>query len=178
LDASAAGNEETLHRAWRRWLQLFNSLQFMRGTIVVSADGLAAHDYDGLAPATQGVSPAQPATQAALNAAWQAVVDQASSALVPGLKQLAKAGVSPPQAGLELADTLGRVSADSELAWLDEKVVVLRPDQTDLAELWSAAGWKVFLLEETLTLVVGEPWASAVAAELGVVLVLNEGGTS
>lgn len=178
LDASVASDEEDLHRAWRQWLQLFNTLQFMRGVLLVTGDGLAGHDYDGLVPVSVGTAPAQPAGQAALNAAWQAVVEQALEPLAKGLKQLAQAGSTPPEVGLELVDTKGRVSADSELAWVQEQVVVLRPDQEDLIELWGAEGWKVVLLDESLDLVQGAPWAVAVASSLGLELNLNEGGAA
>ncbi|MBK6716706.1 MAG: DUF1998 domain-containing protein, partial [Burkholderiales bacterium] len=178
MDASAAGDEDALHRAWRRWLQLFNTLQFLPGTVLVTGDGLAAHDYDALAPATAGTTPAQPAAQAALNAAWQAVVEQALEALAPGLKQLAQSGASLPEVGLELVDTKGRVAADCELAWVQEKVVVLRPDQTDFVELWGAESWKVVLLDEAMNLVAGVPWSVAAAASLGLELNVNEGGAA
>lgn len=178
LDASAAADEEALHRSWRRWLQLFNTLQFMRGTVLATGDGLAGHDYDALAPVAAETAPAQPAGQAALNAAWQVVVEQALELLTPGLKQLAHAGAAPPDVGLELVDAKGRVSADSELAWVQEQVVVLRPDQEDLIELWGAEGWKVVLLDESLDLVKGAAWTAAVAASLGLELNLNEGGAA
>jgi DEAD/DEAH box helicase domain-containing protein len=178
LDASAAADEEALHRAWRRWLQLFNTLQFMRGTILATGDGLAGHDYAGLAPATAGTPAAQPAGQAALNLAWQEVLEQAMEVLVPGIKQLALSGAAPPEVGLELVDAKGRVSADSEMAWVQDKLVVLRPDQADLVELWGEEGWKVVLLDEALTLVVGVPWAAAVAGSLSLELNVNEGGAA
>ena len=178
LDASAAEDEGALHRAWRLWLQLFNTLQFMRGTLLVTADGLAARDYEGLAPFTASTPPAQPAAQAALNVVWHAVVENAVEALVPGLKQLAQSGATPPEVGLELMDAKGRVSADSELAWVQEKVVVLRPDQADFAELWAAESWKVVLLDDAMTLVAGEPWAATAAASLGLELNKNEGGAA
>lgn len=178
LDITDAADEDALHRAWRRWLQLFNALQFMRGTLLATSDGLAGHDYDGLAPVTAGTPPAQPAAQAALNAAWHAVVEQALDALAPGLKKLAQSGAAPPEVGLELMDAKGRVSADSELAWVQEKVVVLRPDQSDLVELWGAENWKVVLLDEALNLVAGAPWAAAAADSLGLELNVNEGGAA
>jgi hypothetical protein len=119
---------------------------------------------------------AQSADQAALNATWHAVVEQVLEALIPGLKQLAKAAAMPPEVGLELLDAMGRVSADSELAWVSDKVVVLRPDQVDFVELWGAENWKVVLLDETMSLAAGEPWTAAVASCLGLELNVNEGG--
>src|SRR5690606_3613684 len=91
LDASAAADEDALHRSWRRWLQLFNTLQFMRGTLLATGDGVAGHDYGGFVPVGVGTPPAQPAGQAALNAAWQMVMAQSLELLAPGLKQLAQA---------------------------------------------------------------------------------------
>ncbi|MFZ1364623.1 MAG: DEAD/DEAH box helicase [Brachymonas denitrificans] len=176
MNASAAANENALHLEWRRWLQLFNTLQFLPGTILATSDGLTEHSYDELAPVSATTQPAQPAALAALNAAWQSVVEQALEVLVPGLRQLAKSGATPPEVGLELVDAKGRVSADCELAWSQDKVVVLRPDQADLVELWSAQDWQAILLDETMSLASGMPWAAAVAASLGLTLNMNEGG--
>jgi DEAD/DEAH box helicase domain-containing protein len=178
LDGSAAADEEVLHVAWRRWLQLFNALQFLPGMLLTTSDGISAHDYDALTPPAAGAAPAQSAAQAALNAAWQEVVQQALEALAPGLKQLAQSGAALPEVGLELIDAKGRISADSELAWAQEKVVVLRPDQADLIEHWGAENWKVVLLDESLSLSAGEPWFAMVATSLGVDVITNEGGTA
>jgi DEAD/DEAH box helicase domain-containing protein len=178
LDPSGAADEDALHRAWRRWLQLFNTLQFMPGTLCVTGDGLAARDYDVLDTVVAATPPGQPATQSALNAAWQAVVERSLDALVPGLRQLARLGAMPPEVGLELVDNKGRVSADSELAWVTEKVVVLRPDQADLVDIWGVERWHVVLLDEAVDLVAGIPWATAAAARLGLELNVTEGGAA
>ena len=167
LDASAAESEEDLHQHWRRWLQLFNTLQFMPGACLMTADGLQAHDYDGLGLPPDAAAPAQPAAQAALNAVWQSVIQQTLEPLQPGLKQLARAGAEPPEVGLELADASNRVVADCELAWAAKQVVLLRPDQADLEAMWSAEGWHTVLLDDEGALVGGAPWAVAAAAKLG-----------
>jgi DEAD/DEAH box helicase domain-containing protein len=178
LDASIAPDEETLHQAWRRWLQLFNTLQFMPGVLLTTSDGIKARDYDALPISTMGAPAGQPAAQTALNAAWQEVAQQALSALVPGLKQLAQSGAAPPEVGLELVDAKGRVTADSELAWLQERVVILRPDQSDLESFWTAEKWQVVVLDETLILVAARPWVSCVAEVLGLEIITNEGGAA
>jgi len=178
LDVEAAEDEEDLHRAWRRWLQLFNTVQFMPGTLLVTSDGLAAHDYDTLPQTTAGAPPGRGPDQAALNAAWQSVIEQALESLTQGLKQLARSGATIPEVGVELVDPKGRVSADSELAWEKEKVVVLRPDQADLVEQWSSENWKVVILDTVMNLAAGIPWATATAASLGLNLNLTEEGTA
>lgn len=175
LDATAAGDEEALHLSWRRWLQLFNTLQFLRGTCLVTAEGLSAHDYDAFDAAGPVSSPAQPAGQAAINAAWQTVIEQTLEALASGLRQLAQAGAEPPEVGLELADAKGRVLADGELAWPRQQVVVLRPDQSDLADVWISEGWKIALLTIELDLVGGVPWSAAIAILLELELNTHEG---
>ena len=75
---------------------------------------------------------------------------------------------------MELVDEKGRVVADAELAWPDEKLAVLRPDQGDLAESWERAGWKVVRLDDALSVGDGLPWETAVSAALGLTL-MNDG---
>lgn len=179
LNQTDAVDEEALHQAWRRWLQLFNTVQFLRGTLLVTAEGLDGHDYDALGmPASPAAAPAQPASQAPINAAWQHVIEQALGDLAPGLKRLAEAGAEPPEVGMELSDAKGRVLADAELAWQAKKLAVLRPDQADLVETWGNAGWTVVLLDDTLAQVAGQPWAVAVASSLGLEIDMKEGGAA
>ena len=75
---------------------------------------------------------------------------------------------------MELADEKARVLADAELAWVEHRIALLRPDQEDLAQAWQVAGWTVVLLDDTLTLAGGGPWASIVAAGMGLELKNNE----
>ena len=172
LDEGAASDEGALHLAWRRWLQLFNALQFLPGQLLVTASGLDAQDYEGLATPVAGAAatPAKAGDQAALNLIWIEIRGQVLSALQPGLRQLALAGAALPEVGLELADAKGRVLADAELAWPAAKVLVLRPDQGDLASLWAAADWQVLRLDDSHTAIAGQPWAWALAPLLGLTL--------
>lgn len=176
LDRTTAADEESLHRGWRRWLQLFNTVQFLPGTLLATDDGLAAHDYDGLPTMnTASASPARPAPQAALNAAWLDVLAQAFEILGPGLRTLAKAGAEPPEVGLELADSKGRVLGDCELAWAEKRVVVLRSDQSDFVQLWKERDWTVVSLDDEMSRVAGAPWTRVVAGALDIELTAVEG---
>lgn len=164
LDESAGVDEEALHRGWRRWMQLYNTAQFLPGMLMSTASGLDAHDYETLGPMGSGTSsPAQQPAQAGLGGAWQQVLEQTLKELSAGLKALANAGAAPPEVGLELADDNGHVLADAELTWADEKLTLLRPDQADLAEAWVAAEWRALVLDDKLRSVQGLPWAKAVA---------------
>lgn len=175
FDAAAAEGEEALHHAWRMWLHAFNVLQFMPGTWLVEREGLLEHDYDVLSASSKSARPAQGETQAALNGIWQAVIEQVMEPMAAGMKALANAGVSPPEVGLELADSKGRAVADCELAWGDTKLAVLRADQEDLQEHWVTQGWKCLMLDEGMATTQGSPWAAVAAGYLGVELKMNEG---
>ena len=171
LDESAGTDEEVLHRGWRRWLQLYNTAQFLPGMLMATASGLDAHDYEALGAMDGGsAAPAQQLAQAGLGAAWQQVLAQALKELSAGLKALADAGASPPEVGLELADDKGQVLADAELTWVDHKLTLLRPDQADLADAWIASGWQTVVLDDKLASVQGLPWAKAVADGLGLTM--------
>jgi len=171
LDAGASDDEEALHLAWRRWLHIFNTVQCLPGMLMATTNGLDGHDYDVLAVvAGADTAPAQPADQAALNNAWAEILAQVLNPLKPGLTELAHAGASTPEVGLELADEQGRVLADSELTWSKAKVALLRPDQDDMAMIWLSAGWHVVLLDESFTLVAEKSWPLAVAPLLGLEL--------
>lgn len=174
LDEAGAKDDESLHYSWRRWLQLFNTLQFLPSVWLVTASGLSQHDYDGLAPSRPDVTPAQSAMQLVAGVAWQALIDEALGALTPGLKTLAQAGAEPPSVGLELADAKGRVMADCELAWAASKLVILRADQADLLEIWEAEGWRTLLLDDEGLQAADKAWHEAVASLLGLQLKTNE----
>jgi DEAD/DEAH box helicase domain-containing protein len=175
LDEAQAVDEESLHRAWQRWLQGFNTAQFLPGILMATAAGLDAHDYEGfgsLGAAT--AAPAKESGQAALSAAWQQVLEHSVEALTVGLKALASVGSVPPEVGMELTDNKGRVMADAELTWVDEKLAVLRPDQDDLVQAWKSAGWVVEMLDDTLVTIQGKPWQQVVASLLGLTLQKNK----
>lgn len=136
----------------------------MPGMLLTTAAGLDEHDYDMLVFRT----PTIPVSgEPAVNSAWQEVMDQAQHPLRLGLASLAKAGAALPEVGMELVDDKGRVVADAELTWVKRRVVVLRADQSDLAEVWHAQTWVICQLDESSTLIEDQPWASAVATILG-----------
>jgi len=142
---------------------------------MVTASGLDAHDYESLGAMGGGAqAPGKPQGHAGLSAAWQSVVEQTLSELAGGLKALAVAGAMPPEAGTELADEKGKVLADAELTWVDQKLALLRPDQADLADSWKAEGWTAHVLDDKLATVQGQAWSVVVADALGLTL-KNEG---
>ncbi|WP_322996266.1 DEAD/DEAH box helicase [Castellaniella sp.] len=175
LDASAAQDEETLHLAWRRWLQLYNAMQVLPGMVLVTADGLEARDYDGLSvgSAGDGKATVHAGDHAALQAAWLDALDQVLPELKPGLTLLARAGATIPQVGMELVNAKGDVIADAEMTWPAVKLAILRPDQDDLVGIWQTEGWTILMLDEAYSQVDNQPWFVAAAESLGLALESN-----
>ena len=169
LDDVAGTDEEQRHLCWRRWLQLFNTLQTLPGMVMTTVSGIGAGDCEVLKPAAEDV----PVTvglpeQSVMAREWQEVLDLAVDTLRPGLRRLAAWGAKPPTVGYELADERGIVVADAELAWLADHVVVLTFEQADLVDPWSKSGWRVFVLDESAPTVGGRAWEEAVRETLGV----------
>ena len=79
--------------------------------------------------------------------------------MTAGLRAIASASVPLPEVGYEGADERGKVFAEAELAWPDQKLVVLTSTQDDQAADWRSKGWAV-LLSST------EGWADEVLAAL------------
>lgn len=168
IDDSTNTDNKLLRASWRSWLQLFNTLQTLRGFRMASLSGLQAKDLDTLYDASEAMlssTPAQP-NQIAWGQEWQDVISQSMSTLTVGLKLLADAQVAPPIVGYELADAKGQVVADAELAWLDKQLVVLRQDQDDLVPAWMAAGWHVGLLDSEGLFIQTQDWHTVVLTKL------------
>ncbi|OWJ63472.1 DEAD/DEAH box helicase [Paraburkholderia caledonica] len=167
LEDISVESKDALHTAWRQWLHVFNTTQTLPAVWLVTTSGLDAHDYAVLSPsASEGVAPAQSAAAAALGGAWQEALGQALDEMKAGLQKLAQAGAQIPELGLELTDETGKVVADAELCWVIQKLAVLRDDQSDLAQAWTAVGWTVLVLDESMASIDGDSWVSAVAVKL------------
>lgn len=169
LDDAGGTDEEQQHMSWRRWLQLFNTLQTLPGMVMTTVSGIGAGDCELLQPAAGDASATLgPAEQSVMAREWLEVLDLTVEALRPGLRRLALWGAKAPTVGYELADERGIVVADAELAWLADHFVVLTFEQADLAEQWVKSGWRVFVLDEGTPTVDGRAWEDAVGETLGV----------
>jgi DEAD/DEAH box helicase domain-containing protein len=82
-----------------------------------------------------------------MDAAWEEAAACASAGVQHLLPVLFVAGISAPDVGYELLGADGRVVADAELAWPDQRAVVLLPDADDSA--FVAAGWCVWRATDT-----------------------------
>jgi DEAD/DEAH box helicase domain-containing protein len=141
LDPAAAESELEQHLSWRRWLWLFNTLQYLPGVFLATRESLLGQDHNAITP-MDGAKPASGGGQAAQAAGWADVMDQVMEFLQPGLKELLDAGVPvPDEVGFELEED-GEVVAECELAWTTRKVVLLLEPHTDTAAIWTKRGWQ------------------------------------
>ena len=168
LDDSKISENSQQRLNWRRWLQLFNTLQTLKGFRLASLSGLQGKDLELLHDSDIQLQPGTPSqpSQIALAQEWQDVIADSLTTLALGLNVIAKAQITPPVVGYELTNTSGQVTADAELAWPSKHLVVLRPDQDDLMPIWRAASWQVVLLDKDGFNVQNEDWYSVVLAEL------------
>jgi DEAD/DEAH box helicase domain-containing protein len=141
LDPAAAESEPAQHRAWRRWLWMFNTLQHLPGVFLATREGLLGADHSAIRP-TESAKPASGGGQAAEAAGWAEVMDQAIEFLLPGLQELQEAGAPvPDEVGFELEDD-GTVVAECELVWTSRKVVLLLDHHADSEAAWTGRGWQ------------------------------------
>ena len=116
---------------WHKFWRLSNLLQFLPGAWCTTTRGVEREHYgwidDAAVPAPTGTGP------------LSLVADQ----LRPLWRRLDDGGFTAPDVGFELVDDLGRVVAEAELAWPDEQIAVLLPDQD--RKPFADAGWKTFL---------------------------------
>jgi hypothetical protein len=60
------------------------------------------------------------------------------------VREARKVGCSLPELGYELLDAGGEIVGMAELAWVDQRVLVLTDVQIECCEAAESAGWRVF----------------------------------
>lgn len=169
LDDVVDQSDQKPHLSWRRWLQLFNTMQTLPGMVLATVSGIQSGDVEALA--TQKPMPPVPngsADQVALSQEWMAAMNMTIEPLRSGLKTLANLGAIPPVIGHELADDRGIVIAEAEMAWIKSNLVLLTFNQSDMADIWKNAGWQTLVLEEEGFTVGGASWTDIVCTVLGI----------
>ena len=176
LDEAEQTDDAQLHRGWRQWLQAFNILQFLPGMMLTTIKGLDGKDYDQLELSYAGPrGPLLSAENAKTHVSeWAGTLKLCVVYMHASLRVLADAGAPVPEVGYELGGPKGESVADCELAWTLQKIVILRPDQDDIAEIWRRADWKVIQLKDKTDVIYYRGLAPALAQALGVTLSKTE----
>jgi DEAD/DEAH box helicase domain-containing protein len=150
LDDEESEPDEPLHLAWRYWLRLFQVFQVLPGMVMMTKRGWNNGDAQAAMPKAAASGPAVPDV-AGLNEVWRLAIDMALESVRPGLEQMAKKDVNlpVPEVGFELADGSGRVVAEAELAWQQQRLAVLVDGQSDQAAAWGELGWTVVMADQS-----------------------------
>ena len=98
-----------------------------------------------------------------LNEVWRVAIDMAFETVRPGMERIAKKDLNlpVPEVGFEFADASGRVIAEAELAWQQQRVAVLVDGQSDQAPSWRELGWTLVMADQSSDGSTGDPstWA-------------------
>lgn len=166
LDESSSDGEQELHLRWRQWLQACNIFQFLPGMLMATKQGLIEGDYGLFEGAAELASSQKSAIVP--TGVWGDTVQICAPFLKSAFRNLEKHAAPPPEVGMELAGPDGTIVADSEAAWPEKKLVLLRSDQDDMAKIWSDEGWTVIQMQDENRTVDGTPVELALASALGV----------
>jgi DEAD/DEAH box helicase domain-containing protein len=157
LDESAFENEMERHRAWRRWLWLFNMFQTLPGVLLATRTGLDHEDYRDAAPVRRLEADAGGGALAHAEG-WGRVLGEVLQSISAQLQSLRDAGVpAPDEVGYEIAAGT-EVIAEAELAWTRDKVVLLMEHHLEFRQVWEREGWK--------TCVASGPWVDELLRKL------------
>jgi len=138
-DAAHSREADDFRVAWRQFWLLFNLYQFLPDFTATTTEFIERFaDHIELTPAASQLQ------NAALTTDWEASAQYAHPDCQALLQACAVNHVSSPAIGYELTDSSGRIIATAELAWEEDRLAVLLPDQITAQPAFTDAGWQVF----------------------------------
>ncbi len=129
---------ENYRQVWNGVLRLFNLLQFLPGAWWTTRRGIEKRLHDDLGAVSDAAQ-----APGEVDALWREALDLAAPELIPVLEALSQAGTPPPEVGFELADDNCVVLAEAELAWPEQRVAVVWPQDPKQTGIIARAGWQV-----------------------------------
>jgi DEAD/DEAH box helicase domain-containing protein len=140
--------------AWNGFLRLYNLFQFIPEAYPVTSDEAVFTSYHELMGGA-GASDADSKTRGVVTdeewrRAWDEALDLALEESEALLSELREHGAPPPLMPYELTDE-GKIVAQAELGWPDQRVVVLLPDERMYQSDFEQAGWTAYGLPDVQT---------------------------
>ena len=146
-DLAVSVKPAVFKRAWNGLLQAYNIMQFLPGASVVSTRFLS----EGYAVPERHTAVHPSSDSAVASDVEQEMLELQELVLaeaLPILGWIVELGLLPlPVAGYELADKVGRVQAEAELAWEDHQVAILIDSEED-RHTFEDAGWRAVGLDQ------------------------------
>lgn len=122
--------------SWQTFLATINIIQVTRRSFWATTEGLEMNDYSRIPWTEEELSDKKEKEE------WQTVLDEVSTEMTAGIKNLMNKDLPIPLVGFEMIENAS-VVAEAELAWLDQKIAVLRTDQKEMIKVFTQKGWKV-----------------------------------
>ena len=141
--------DKTLFKTqWNGFLRLLNLCQFNEHFVFFSKAGLQSHEYgDMLLRAGPQVLQE---TALLSQHEWQDLKAWSSDETHALLDRLAQNAPMLPIVGYELTNEAGKVIAEAELAWMEQKLAILTAEQNSLADIFKAQHWTTFSVSQAL----------------------------
>ena len=155
-DAAPMPEQQSFERHWVSFLRTFNIFQFLKRSLAVTTSGVKDHQYASIpefSKPQQGMHPEDipddvPDTEDD-HQAWADALDLISPGFEKVVRALCAAKVKAPEVGFELLKD-GMVLAEAELAWEDEKMVILSEEDVVTLNVFQESGWTVYGQQEAL----------------------------
>jgi DEAD/DEAH box helicase domain-containing protein len=140
---------------WNGYLRLFNLFQFLPGAIFVTTEGFETRVYEKTRREKPERHPEADLVQRPGGdaASWKEIHELVDPSLHDFLDMLEKWRATLPEAGFELANEIGEVIAEAELAWPELRIGIVGNQQMEFLQTFQSAGWRMFELKD----VVGTP---------------------
>jgi DEAD/DEAH box helicase domain-containing protein len=135
--------------AWQAFLKSYNLLQFLPRVAWTTSTAIERGTYgpltwkDPLSPQREDSE-----EEAVTDPGWDEVLEEVLEEFRPGVEKLLSLGVALPEVGYELQLESGEVVAEAEIAWPENKVAGLSPEQLEFAGCFTHQGWETLSIDE------------------------------
>ncbi len=156
IDDDPASRTDKYEADWNGFWHFVNVMQFNSTAIFLSKLGIGKAAYTVLGSIVpESDKPTVTAdTSIKVDDNWNDIMDEfIDDIAITCATEMYKNGIPAPSVvGFELSnDTNGATIAEAEMAWEDEKIAWLLPDQEDYADTFKSKGWTVLLSSEKIT---------------------------
>jgi DEAD/DEAH box helicase domain-containing protein len=133
---------------WNGFWQFFNLMQFLPSFAAVTETGIEQGVYNAIILKEQTAD--DYVTTVVSDELWTEILEQLFDvAAKECANKLIALGVQAPSAaGYELINAAGAIIAECEIAWVNEKVALILPEQIESREVFEQNGWTVIGVDD------------------------------
>lgn len=153
LDDDKNSRTENYEADWNGFWQFANLMQFSTHLYLATKTGIDRDIYTvlNLYVADEAEVSDAPEPVAEQDDGWNEIIDQLlDDVSIACANEMRQAVIPAPSiVGFELENSLGAVIAEAEMAWEEQRIAFVLPEQEEYADVFRNAGWKVLLSNET-----------------------------